>query len=218
MISGQNGDAWVCSMNIRNATISLIAVFVYEILLKAGLLALPSLLTIPAVIGIKTVLLLVSGIIIILFLYNFYREENDIPSIATLVKLLLCCMFLKLLVRLPVIKVMTSIPVNRLAGGVLGLAAAILVFIVLIVYKRHIPSQEKLLAQATVFAAIMSGIGIVKSVSSLVLYVYYAFSGTVIDYVSPLFNGFMVILFVLSHASMIYFLYRYYQFKSGMSR
>jgi hypothetical protein len=102
--------------------------------------------------------------------------------------------------------------VVRLVGELVGFIKAIFLFVLLIFYKKGIPAGEKLLKQAADLAAVMFGIGIFKSLSSLVTFTYYILSGIETDF-SPIFYHIMFIIFLFTQASVIYFLYHYYQFK-----
>lgn len=91
----------------------------------------------------------------------------------------------------------------------MGFVQAILFFILLILYKRKMPARAKSLLQATTLLTALFGIAILKSFYSLITFTRFILFGTIIQQPIMFYN----ILFVLTHLSIIYFLYCYYGYK-----
>jgi hypothetical protein len=198
-------------------TISLIIALVYEILLKLSHILIPSLFNISPVSGITSVLSFIVGVIIILFMFSFYKEEKHNKKFELMLKLLIGCIVIHFMLRLPTTQRMIDFRAVRLLGDIIGFVKAILFFVLLILYRREIPSGEKLMTQATVFLIVMFGIGTVESLYSLIDFARFVISGITVNY-SPIFYNIMFILFLITHLSIIYFLYRYYQFKFSTNK
>jgi hypothetical protein len=199
-------------MNLKNMTIAFIISLVYEILLKLSHIVTPALFNFSLVSGITSVLSFIVGITIIMFMYFFYKEEKYNKNIELILKILIGFIVIHFIIRLPLAERMIDFKVVRLVGEVLGFIKSILFFAFLILYKREIPSNEKLIAQATVFITIMFGFGIIKSLYSVINFSRFVISGITINY-SPIFYNIMFILFLTTHVSIIYFLYCYYRLK-----
>lgn len=199
-------------MNLKNMTIILIIASAYEILLELSHLFIPSLFNISPVSNITSVLSFVVGVIIILFMFSFYREERTNKKVEMVLKILIGCIVLHFILRLPITRNMIDYKVVRLVGEIIGLINAILLFILLIFYKSGIPSAKKSIKQAAVFLTVMFGIGIIKSLYSLITFTRFVISGITVNF-SPIFLNMMLILSLITHTSIIYFLYRYYEFK-----
>jgi hypothetical protein len=91
-------------MNLKNMTVALIAVLIYEAVLKLTHVLTPSLHEVAPVAYATDALRLVTGLILIIFLYLFYREERAIAGVDRLMKPLLFCIVLSVLLRLPVLR------------------------------------------------------------------------------------------------------------------
>ncbi len=193
-------------------TIALIITLAYEILLKLTHIFIPSLFYISPVPGITSMISFISGVIIILFVFLFYKEESSNKKVGLALILIIGCFVPHTILRLPITREIFDFKIIRLLGEIVGFIRAILLFILLIFYRREIPSNEKLLKHATIFITIMFGFGIIKSLFSLISFARFFISGITIDF-SPIFFTMIFILFLISHASIIYFLYHYYQFK-----
>lgn len=199
-------------MNLRNLTIGLIGALVYEIVLKTGHLLVPSIFTVSFVSGVASMLFFMVSIIIILFMFSFYNEERSNKKVEMVLKILLGCMVLQFILRRLITQKIIDSQVIPLIGEIIGFFAAALFFVLMIFYKRTIPSHEKFLHQATTFVAIMFGIGIIKSFYALIQSTRFFISGMMVEYPSSFYH-LMFIVFLLNHASIIYFLYCYYRRK-----
>jgi hypothetical protein len=197
---------------LKNMTIALIIALIYEIVLKLVHMAIPNLFTMPFVYGIVPLLFNIVGVIVILFMFSFYLEERSDKKVESVLRILIGCMVLHFIFRLPGTQKMIGFQVFRLIGEAIGLVQAILLFALVIVYKKTIPYGEDRMTQAAVFVIDMFGIGIAQSLYSFIYYIRYAISGKMTDTSFTVFIV-MLILFALTHAAMINFLYRYYQFK-----
>ena len=204
-------------MNLKNMIIALIIALLYEILLKLSHILTPSMFNIPIVSGITSVLSFIVGVIIILFVFMFYIEERSNQQLEMVLKILIGCIVLHFILRLPITRNMIDYKLVRLSEQIIGLIQAILYFVLLIFYKREIPSDEKLLKHATVILTIIFGIGIIKSLYSLITFTRFIIAGIEVNF-SPIFLNMMFILFLMTHTSIIYFLYRYWQFKSKVDQ
>ncbi|MEJ2505971.1 MAG: hypothetical protein P8Y81_06890, partial [Ignavibacteriaceae bacterium] len=132
-------------MNLKNMIIALIIALLYEILLKLSYILTPSMFNIPIVSGITSVLSFIVGVIIILFVFMFYIEERSNQQLEMVLKILIGCIVLHFILRLPITRNMIDYKLVRLSGQIIGLIQAILYFVLLIFYKREIPSGEKLI-------------------------------------------------------------------------
>lgn len=200
-------------MNLKNMTIALIIALAYEILLKLSHLLVPSLFNQSPIYSITWVLSFIVGVIIILFMVSFYKEEGPNKKVEIVLKILIGCIVLHFTFRLPITRSMIDYKVVRLVGEIVGFIKAILLFALLIFYKGEIPFGERLIKQAAVFATVVFGIGVIKSLYSLINFAKFVISGVTVSF-SPIFYNIMFILFLMTHISIIYFLYRYYQFRS----
>ncbi len=193
-------------------TIALMISFGYEMLLHLSHLFIPSIFTISSILGITRMLSLIVSIIIILFLFLFYKEEKSNTKLGTVLKIVLGCIVLNFLLRLPGIREMMGVKAVRLTGEIIGFVNAVLLFALLIVYKQGLPAGKQPIKPAADFVTVMFGIGIIKSLSSLITFTRYVIFGTETIF-PPAFYNIMFILVLITQASIIYFLYRYYQFK-----
>ena len=144
--------------------------------------------------------------------YGFKFLEKSNTKLGTVLKILLGCFVLNFLLRLPVIQEMMGFKTVRMTGEIIGFVNAVLLFALMIIYKQGIPTGKKPIKQAADFVTIMFGIGIIKSLSSLITFTRFVLFGTEIVF-PPVFYNIIFILFLITHVSIIYFLYRYYQFK-----
>ena len=199
-------------MNLKNMTIALMISSGYAILLKLSHLFIPSLFHISSIPGITQMLSLIVGVIIILFLFLFYAEEKSNTKLETVLKILLGCFILNFLLRLPVIQGMIGFKAVRMTREIIGFVNAVLLFALLIIYKQGLPAGRQPIKQAADFVTVMFGIGVIKSLSSLITFTRFVLFGTEAVF-PPAFYNIMFILFLFTHASIIYFLYHYYKFK-----
>jgi hypothetical protein len=194
-------------------TIALIIALVYEILLKLSYILIPSLFHISFASIITSAFFFIVSIVIILFIYFFYKEEKPDNKIELVLKILIGCFIINFILRLPLSQKMIDNKVIRLLGDVVGFINAILLFGFFILYKKKILPGERLISQAIIFVTIMFGIGVIKSLYSLISYARFVASGITVTY-SPIFYNIMFILFLVTHLSIINFLYHYYRLKT----
>jgi hypothetical protein len=199
-------------MNLKNITIAMMISIGYEIVINLSHLFIPSLFNISSVHGITRMLSLIVGVVIILFLFLFYTEEKANTKLGTVLKIVLGCIVLHLILRLPAIRAIMGFKTIRMTEEVIGFVNAVLLFALLIIYKQGIPAGKKPIKQAADFVTVMLSIGIIKSLSSLITFTRFVLFGTEVVF-PPAFLNVMFILFLITHVSIIYFLYRYYQFK-----
>jgi hypothetical protein len=202
-------------MNLKNVTIALIAALAYEILLKVCIKFIPSFIYSPAISTISSILFYVVSIIILMFFIYFYQEERSDKKIESSIKLLLICFIVHIFLLWPTIRIPIGSEIIRLMQELLNLVKALLLFRLIMIYKKNVLPGDTPFEQAAFFVTIMFGIGIIKSTLSLFDYTRYLIVGEMIDY-PPVFYTIIFIVFLLTHLSMINFLYRYCQFKSGV--
>jgi CDP-diglyceride synthetase len=193
-------------------TIALMAALAYEMVLKFLHLISPSLFNVHAVSGVTSLLTFLVGCIIVLFLLSFYNEERSDRNVALILKILLAFFIVAILFRLPIVQNLMGFQTTRLFSEMIGSVVAICLFVLIIFYGKSISAEKNALKQAAVFLTVMLGIGMLKSIFSSVLYVQFVVSGAMTDPFASFYAA-MTILFFITHASMIYFLYRYYQVK-----
>jgi len=198
-------------MNVKNMTLAMIIALSYEIVLKLIIIILPTIVSSLIFAAVTKLLSLIVGIIIILFLFFFYNKEKSNKSIQTVLKILIVCFVLGFLLRLPLTRNAFGYSDALFVGEIVGLIQAIILLVLMILYKKTIPSHEKSLILAAIFAAIMFGIGIIKSGYILINYTIFVATGMTAD-ASPIWFKISFILFLLTHISIIYFLCRYYQY------
>jgi hypothetical protein len=204
-------------VRIANMTIALVIALAYEIVLKLARMTIPSLLDAPPVSGITSVLSLVVGLVIILFLLSFHNEEGSNKNIALVLKIVIGCFVLHFLSRLPMMRNLLGYQALRFVDEIIGFVTAVVLLVLLVLYGRAIPAGERSMKQAAVFLTVMLAIGVLRNAVSLAAYARFVISGATTDFSQPFYTT-MVILFFMTHASIIYFLYRYYQLKTFTSR
>lgn len=201
-------------LNLKNITEALIIALVYEIFLELSHLIVPSLFNLPAVSVIRPVLSFCVSLTIILFLFLFYKEEGSNRTLGILIKIVIGCFLLLFILRLPMTQDVLWYQTARLLREIIGPIAAIFLFSISVFYRKGIPSGQRLLMQASTFVIVMFGIGIIKDLLSLTFFSRFVIFGTTTSF-PPIFYHIMLILLLMTHASMIYFLYCYYKFKSN---
>ncbi len=199
-------------MHIKNVTLALIAALIYEVLLKLGRIVIPTAFYSSAVTALTSILFFIVSIIIILFVVFFYGEEKVYKTVRFVLQILIIALLVQFLVRLPFAGKIMDYQAARVARELIGLLVAFLFFALMVVYKRVVPAVEKSLQRAAFFLTIMLGIGVIKNLSSFIVYMRFVFSGRTIEF-STQFYDLMFVLFLITHLSIIWFLYQYYRFK-----
>jgi hypothetical protein len=201
-------------LNVKNMTVALIIAVVYTILLKLSHVVAPSLFELSAVGTVKAVLSVAVGVVIILFLLSCHHEEGADGRLAAALKLLIGCFVLRVVLRLAGAGEAIDHQALRLAGDVVGVAVSALLFVVMVLYVGRVPSGQGPLKRASALVAVMFGIGVVKSLVSLGYLVRFAASGAMTEFPPALYNA-MLVLFLVTNGSILYFLFRYYELKSA---
>jgi hypothetical protein len=201
-------------MNLKNMTVALIAVLIYEAVLKLTHVLTPSLHEVASVAYATDALRLVTGLILIIFLYLFYREERAIAGVDRLMKPLLFCIVLSVLLRLPVLRGTLNIMFVRVLSQLIGLVISVLLFLLVLAYRSSVPAGREPLRQAATLVVVTFGIGIATALMKFAEITLFAVSGSMTVH-SPMFFNLMFVVFLITHAAVIYFLYRYYQFEFG---
>jgi hypothetical protein len=137
-------------MNLKNMTMVLIITLVYEVILKSAHTLTPSFFDIRQVTGVVTGLRYVTGVIVVVFIYLFYRAEGQPRLVGQGLRLLLLCVAVSLVLRLPVIDRGMSRLSVRVASQTIGLAISALLFVVIVAYRRcvgdllplHVPAIQ----------------------------------------------------------------------------
>jgi hypothetical protein len=205
-------------MNLKNMTAAMIAALVYEVILKLTHVLTPSLHHISLMAGITTMLAYLTRAILVIFLYFFYQEEKDTDRmIRRLLIPVLACFALILVLRIPALRVMLAVTVTRVLGQSVGLVVSVLLLFVVLVYRKSVPGSQRRLRQAALFVSITFGIGVITSLARFVEITRFAASGEATEH-SPAFFGVMLVVFLVTHVALIYFLYEYYRLKSRPAR
>lgn len=199
-------------MNLKNLTIALTSALFYEIIFKLSRNFASFIFEIPLVSSFTKLLSFVVGLVIILFLFYFNQEEKDGGTIELILKVIIGLFILHFIVRHLLPFRITDFKTFRYFREILGFVQAILFFILLIIYKRKIPARAKSLVQATTLLTVLFGITILKSFYALVTFTRFILFGTIIQHPIAFYN-ILFVLFVLTHLSIIYFLYCYYGYK-----
>ncbi len=195
-------------MSLKNLTIALAIALFYEILLKLSRNFASFIFEISLVSSIAKLLSVVVGLVIILFLFYFYKEEKDGGAIELVLKIILGLFILHFLFRHLLPLRITDFKTLRYIGEILGFVQAILSFLLLILYKRTIPAQAKSFTQAATLLTFLFGIAILKSLYSQITFTRFILFGAIIQ--QPImFYNILFVMFVLTHLSIIYFLHCY---------
>ncbi len=201
-------------MNIRTITLAMIVVLAYEIVLKLSHFLFPHALQNHIAISITGVLAVLAGMIIILFLILFLQTEGSSPTLAWSIRALIGAYVLLFMLRFALAGNLLDFKTLRLLSEIMGVLTAALMFIVLVSYRALIPSDRLALFQATNIAAFFLGIRILFKLYSAIEFSRFISSGESGEYSS----GFYILvsgIYLLTHLSIIYFFFRYYQFKSA---
>jgi hypothetical protein len=204
-------------MNLKNMTMVLIITLVYEVILKSAHTLTPSFFDIRQVTGVVTGLRYVTGVIVVVFIYLFYRAEGQPRLVGQGLRLLLLCVAVSLVLRLPVIDRGMSRLSVRVASQTIGLAISALLFVVIVAYRRSVAAAHLPLRRAASAVAVVFAIGIGASLAELVEIVRFAVSEQATGHSRAFFN-LMFVWFLVTHASVIYFLFMYRQSKRGACR
>jgi hypothetical protein len=197
-------------MNTKKFAIALIAGLSYEVLLKLCLTFAPSVLEHPALAAVSSILSFLVGVVLILFLLLFYKENRSNQKVAAVSLSLVACFALRFLLRLPALRSLVGYEPTRFVGEALGFATAILLFLLAWWYRSCIPGGGKSLRGAADVLAALLAVAVVPHIYSLIDYARFMSRGTTTDF-PPAIYQVMFMLFVLTHASAMYFLYRYAQ-------
>ena len=201
-------------MTIRAITLAMIVVLAYEIVLKLSHFLFPQLLHNRIAIPIMGLLSLLAGIVIILFLILFLRTEGSRTALAWSIRALIGAYVLLFILRFALAGNLLDFKILRLLSEILEVLTAALMFIVLVLYRALIPSDRLALFQAANIAAFFLGIRTLFKLYSAIEFSRFVSSGEPGAYPS----GFYLLVsgvYLLTHLSMIYFFFRYYQFKSA---
>ncbi len=201
-------------MNEKNMTLLMIIALSYEIALKLVIVFMPTIVHSQIFAVVTKLLSLFVGIVIILFMFFFYNKEKSNKRIQTVLKILIACIILSFILRLPVTRNIFGYSDALFVGEIVGLIQALLLLVLIILYKKTIPSQEKALKQTAVFVAIMFSVGVIKSGYVLINYSVFITTGVTAD-ASPIWFKISFVLFLLTHISIIYFLCRYYRYQNN---
>jgi|GEM_PF-1490877 len=200
-------------MNTKNATVALIAALSYEILLKCSRTLIPPLFDAPLVLAIASILSFLVGLVMMIFLVFFYKDNRSNQGIARMSISLFACLVARFALRIPLMGGLIGFQATRLLGEALGFVMAILLFLLVLWFRRSVPVERKSLRQAASMLIAMLALGLATKAYALVDYARFLNSGRTAEY-PPVFYSMMILLFVLTHASAIYFLVRYSQAQS----
>lgn len=195
----------------RYTTVALIVALSYEILLKLGHSFVPSLFAASPVIRTTSILSLFVALVIILFLVSFYGTERGNRKVGLLILILIGFMVVRSLGKLPILRNAMDHRIFLLVREAFGFVQSVLLFMLTMLYARAIPSGGSL-RQAAVLMVAMFGINVIKNMMALVFYTRFFVTGIAMEF-QPAFLNIMLVIFLVTHASIVYFLCRYYQFK-----
>jgi len=199
-------------MFLKNMLLALMIALGYEMVLKAGRLLVPGWFNSPFMHSLTPLLSILVSLIILLFLISFYQEEKGYKPIGNMVKILIVLFVLNFIFKLAVVRDALGYQSARLTGEIFSLITVALMFSLLIFFIHRLPAENVLLKQATLFLLFMFGIGIIKNIFSMYVFGRFVLSGVTMEF-SDWFYQMMMVIFFLTHLSLIYFLFRYYQFK-----
>lgn len=200
-------------MNIKNLSIALIIALTYEIVLKLSYTFIPSLANAQIVSNITAITFIIVKLIIVLFLFYFYLEEKSNKILGLTIKIIFALFTVNFLFRAQIAQKAFGVEYVRLINEIFGFITVILLFLLLILFKRGILPDEKKLNLAVTFVLVMFGFNIIKSLYSVFMYFRFVISGITASF-PGLFINMMFLLFLITHLSIIYFLFRYYQIKT----
>lgn len=199
-------------MHITKITVALIIALIFEIVKKIIHMVVPSIVNNPIISNSISLLSAVVMVIILVFLVAFYQEEKSTKNIQIVLQFLIGCFVLLFILKLPVISRIIQYRYSRISAEIISTAKSVLYFLFILLFRKEILLVDKRLLQACNFLSLMFGIGIIKSLYSLISYSQYMISGIEANF-SSLFYSMMFSVFLFTHLSFIYFLYRYYQYK-----
>jgi hypothetical protein len=200
-------------MNTKNSAVALIAGLSYEVLLKLCRTLVPSLFDVPLVATTSSMLSLLVGLAMILFLVLIYKEHRSNQGVVRVSVSLVACLLVRFALRLLLVRGRIEFHVTRFVDVAIGLVTALLLFLLVLWFRRSVPVDRKSLRHAASLLATLLAIGLVTHLYSLIDYAHFMTSGIPTDD-PPLCYHLMLLLFILTHASAIYFLLRYSQFKA----
>jgi hypothetical protein len=200
-------------MNTKNTAVALIVALSYEVLVKLCRTFTPSVFEHPTVAAILSMLSFLVGIVLILFLLFFYQENRSNRRLAGVSFSLVACFALRFVLRLPVLRGLMGFQANRFLEEAIGFITAVLLFLFILWYRSGLAPGWKPLKRAAGILATLLGVALVPHAYSLVLFVLFMSSGIPTDF-PPAIYQIMLLLFILTHASAIYFLYRYARFEA----
>ena len=201
-------------MNSKASTVALIIALGYEIIFKLGRMFFSSFIEIPFVSGLTRVLSIAAGIIIIIFMYYFYKEESEHKKIGTYMMLLIIIFIIQSILKLTAVRHLIGYSGAFFAAEVAGFIKAVLLFIVITIFIKIVPPSKRVIKRSTVLVAVMFGIGIIKSLFALISYLRFMSSGSTVQFPPEFMNVFFIV-FIVSHVSLIWFLYNYLHWKKG---
>lgn len=199
-------------MNITKISIALLIALIFEIVKKVFYFLLPSAVNIPIISTSMSILSAIVIAIVLMFLVAFYQEEKTNKNIQIVLQFLIVCFVLLIILKLPVISRVIQYRYVDISIEIINTIKSVIYFLFIILFRKEIFLVDKRLLQASNFLSLMLGIGILKSLYSLIQYSQYMLSGTESQF-SSFFYCMMFLIFLFTHLSFIYFLYRYYQFK-----
>ena len=197
-------------MNTKRTAIALMIGLSYEVLLKLCHTFAPSVFEYSAIAAVSSILSFLVGVVLILFLLLFYKENRSNQKVAGVSLSLVACFALRFVLRLSVLRSLVGYETTRFTGDTLGFVIAVLLFLLVVWYRSCIPGERKSLKLAAEILAALLAVALIPHIYSFIDYTHFMSSGTTTDF-PPAIYQVMFVLFVLTHASAIYFLYRYAQ-------
>ncbi|MFZ5518706.1 MAG: hypothetical protein ACOY90_18900 [Candidatus Zhuqueibacterota bacterium] len=204
-------------MNLKNLTIALIIALVFEVTLKLSHRLAPFIFEIPLLVNITSLLKVLTGVLIILFLFYFLQTEKDGGTVELALKITLGVVILAFLYRLPLPHSVNDFKTFRFIGGILSVAGSALFFLLVLMYRKKIPQSAGPFLQAITLVSVVFAIDILKNLYSLITLVRFIMFGAIVDFPFAIHRA-MFVLFIFGHLALIYFLYQFYRFNVSSNR
>jgi hypothetical protein len=201
-------------MNIRRASVALIIALAYEVLLKLSHTFAPALFHVPAVTTAVAILRVLVALVVILFLATYLGEEGADRRIAGTCALLIGCAVLRFIVDRSGSLGLAGFETVRLAEAALGSVQSALLLLLAGFSYRALPRRAAMLRRPLLIIVLLFAVGTVKSLYALITFARFVVIGTEAEF-PALFHDAVLALFLLTHAAVILFLYRYQQAKSS---
>jgi len=180
----------------------------YEILLKLCLYFFPSMLILPGVKPFITIMKPIVGLIFVSYGISLYRELRDTRLVRRTLQILIVIIALNIIGRLPFVREAVDFTASRLVDHSLGFSVSILIILFFFFLLRSTAENHRALRAAIVACCIMFTVNAVLGLIQLGLFSYFLLSDVAIES-TPVFLGFMVLLFIITRIVTLNFVWQY---------